>query len=110
MWLILLILHGDIQFHADMFSQDICFFLEIRVLIRRIGQGVLNTQDVSFFSPPPQEAIDIDSVSGMIRTSTLLDRNLYEVINFGVIAEDVNIDKTTQAIQTATGKYSQTYV
>ena len=46
----------------------------------------------------------------MITTSTLLDRNLYEVINFGVIAEDVNIDKTTQAIQTATGKYSQTFV
>ena len=51
----------------------------------------------------PQEAIGIDKTTGMIKTMTLLDRNLYEVINFGVIAEDVNIDRATQPIQTATG-------
>ena len=40
----------------------------------------------------------------MIQTATLLDRTQYEVINFDVIARDVNIDETTQQQQTATGE------
>lgn len=39
----------------------------------------------------------------MLKTASLLDRANYEVINFAVKAEDINIDKTKQAVQTATG-------
>ena len=40
----------------------------------------------------------------MLRTRTALDRSKYERVNFGIIAKDVNIDNTTQPIQTGTGK------
>lgn len=49
-----------------------------------------------------QEALAINPDTGMIQTATLLDRTQYEVINFDVIARDVNIDETTQQQQTAT--------
>lgn len=81
------------QAHQIEYSLDFSnLFIEVKGEVRTSSEATLTARN----------ALKIDPISGMLKTASLLDRANYEVINFAVKAEDINIDKTKQAVQTAT--------